>query len=141
MAKRKNSTIHNKTMERLISLGKEKGYLTYEEVNEILPEDVVSSEEIDELFTALGEEDIQIVDSEGAKEIEEEIARQREEDKKGRRPTTLPRLPHLEDPVRMYLREMGQISLLSREDEIRLAEKIENAAERFKEVIFNVNLS
>ena len=135
--KKKTKEQRHKTLESLTSLGKEKGYLTYDQVNEILPEDVVSSEEIDEIFTALGDAEIQIVDSEGAKAIEEDIARQKEENKKGKRPSTLPRLPHLEDPVRMYLREMGQISLLSREEEIRLAKEIESSGKSFKEVIFN----
>jgi RNA polymerase primary sigma factor len=140
-AKRTKKRKKNKTLKKLLSLGKEKGYLTYEQVNGILPEDVVSSEEIDELFTVLGEEDIQIVDSENAKEIEKVIAREKEEDKKGKRPTALPRLPHLEDPVRMYLREMGQISLLSREEEIRLAKRIESTAESFKSVAFRAKIA
>jgi RNA polymerase primary sigma factor len=130
-----------KTLKKLMSAGKKKGYLTYQQVNDILPEDIVSSEEIDEIFTLLGEEDIQIVDKEGAKKLEKEKARQREEDKKGKRPTALPRLPHLEDPVRMYLREMGQISLLSRQEEIRLAEEIENTAEKFKEALYQAKLA
>ena len=80
--KKKTKKHKNKTLRKLLSLGKEKGYLTYEQINGILPEDVVSSEEIDELFTILGEEDIQIVDSESAKGIEKEAAREKEEDKK-----------------------------------------------------------
>ena len=123
---KKSKSERYKTLKHLITLGKEKGYLTYEQVNGILPESVVSSEEIDDIFTALGEADIQIVDSEGAKEIEEDYARQKEEQSKKRKhPDVVERLPHLEDPVRMYLREMGQISLLSRDEEIRLAEEIE----------------
>ncbi|MCK5305701.1 MAG: RNA polymerase sigma factor RpoD [Candidatus Omnitrophica bacterium] len=131
----------HKTLERLIALGKEKGYLTYDQVNEILPENVVSSEEIDDIFTSLGEVDIQIVDSEGAKEIEEDLARRKEEEKKGKRPVVLSRLSQLEDPVRMYLREMGQISLLSREEEIRLAKEIELSAYKFKMVIFGTMIA
>ncbi len=139
--KRKTKKHKNKTLRKLLSLGKEKGYLTYEQINGILPEDVVSSEEIDELFTILGEEDIQIVDSESAKEIEKEIAREKEEDKKGKRPVALPRLSRLEDPVRMYLREMGQILLLNREEEIRIAKKIESTAEKFKDVVFKTKIA
>lgn len=132
----------HKTLKRLIILGKGKGYLTYEQVNEILPESVVSSEEIDDIFTVLGEADIQIVDSEGAKEIEEEYARRKEEQsKKGKHPDVIERLPHLEDPVRMYLREMGQISLLSREEEIRLAEEIEKREGQFKDVVFETRIA
>lgn len=139
--RKKTKEERHKTLERLLALGKKKGYLTYDEVNEILPEDVVSSEEIDEIFTSLGEADIQIVDSEGAKEIEEEAARQKEEDKKRKRPAALPQLPHLEDPVRMYLREMGQISLLSREEEIKLAKEIELAEKRFRAIIFDTKMA
>jgi RNA polymerase primary sigma factor len=149
MAKVKKTTINkksrderHKTLERLITLGKEKGYLTYEQVNGILPENVVSSEEIDDIFTALGEADIQIVDSEGAKEIEEDYVRQKEErTKKGKHPDVVERLPHLEDPVRMYLREMGQISLLSREEEIRLAEEIEKCESQFKDIVFETRIA
>jgi RNA polymerase primary sigma factor len=132
----------HKALERLMALGKEKGYLTYEQVNSILPEDIISSEEIDDIFTTLGEADIQIVDSEGAKEIEEDYARQKEEEsKKGKHPDVVERLPHLEDPVRMYLREMGQISLLSREEEIRLAEEIEKCEAQFKDIVFETKIA
>jgi RNA polymerase primary sigma factor len=138
---KKNKNERHQALEHLIALGKEKGYLTYDQVNDVLPENVVSSEEIDDLFTSLGEADIQIVDAEGAKEIEKDYARQKEEAKKGKHPDVVERLPHLEDPVRMYLREMGQISLLSREEEIRLAERIEKCEAQFKEVVFRAKIA
>ncbi len=134
-------------LKKLIALGKEKGKLTYEQVNDMLPEDVVSSEEIDEILTILGNENIEIVESEDpkaepAKEGEEaesaegeERAEERAEEKEEEAEEA--RSEPVDDPVRMYLRQMGQIPLLSRENELRLAKEIKEAEARFREVIFS----
>jgi RNA polymerase primary sigma factor len=118
----------SKRLERLINLGRNKGTLTYEEVNEILPEDIVSSDEIDEILAILGNENIEIVETEktveGAKEKKKEIA-----------PEQYETSPKMDDPVRMYLKQMGQISLLTRDDEIKLAKKIEIAKARFRNTV------
>jgi len=122
-------------LKELISKGKERGYLTYDELNEALPEDAVSPEKLDDMMMIFDEMDIEIVDSEdeaaiakartgissdegegeGAEETEEDDY----EDSTGR----------VADPVRMYLREMGQVALLSREEEVEIAKRIE-AGER-----------
>jgi RNA polymerase primary sigma factor len=122
-----------KELEKLIATGKEKGCLTYEEVNNILPENIVSSEEIDEILTMLGNENIEIVAQEEQKaEPEKEPVVELKE-----KSEALPRLARMDDPVRMYLRQMGQISLVSREEEIRLAKEIEAAEHRFRRAVFD----
>ncbi|HHT9125560.1 MAG TPA: RNA polymerase sigma factor RpoD [Candidatus Brocadiia bacterium] len=125
----------------LIQKGKEKGFLTYEELNDILPDDaVVPPEKIDDILMMLDEEGIELIDEadvesrditeaeegeeealvEGEEEIGEEIAVAEK----------------IDDPVRMYLTQMGEIPLLSREDEIMLAKKIEITRKRlFKKVL------
>ena len=137
MAKSKSSGSKNKIkqLERLIAAGKEKGRLTYEEVNDILPENVVSSEQIDEILTMLGNENIEIV-AQDAKPQGAKVASGPEEETIKEKPGTLPRLARMDDPVRMYLRQMGQIPLVCREEEIRLAKEIESAENKFRQAVF-----
>jgi RNA polymerase primary sigma factor len=113
----------------LISMGKEKGYLTYDEVNDILPPDVVSPEHIDDLMVLFGEMDIELVDTDqgesGIEVVKVDDKELLEEDKSlGLRETGG---GHTDDPVRMYLREMGSIPLLTREGEVEIAKRIEEA--------------
>lgn len=117
---------------QLITLGKEKGYLTYEEVNDVLPSDVVAPEQIDDLMHLFGENEIDIVDSaiKGEKlalnriedQEEKEGTSVEEEDTTAVKADTVT----IDDPVRMYLREMGTISLLTREGEVEIAKRIED---------------
>ncbi|MBL7085221.1 MAG: RNA polymerase sigma factor RpoD [Candidatus Omnitrophica bacterium] len=123
-------------LKKLIAAGKEKGHLTYEEVNDILPENIVSSDEIDEILTMLGNENIQIVAAEEKPELEKEVSEAVEISSK-EKPQALPRLARMDDPVRMYLRQMGQIPLVCREEEIRLAKAIERAENKFREAVFS----
>jgi len=123
----------NPTLKRLIAKGKERGYVTYDELNEALPQDQLSSDQIDETMTLIAEIGISIVDSD--EEAEEALtgdetavkpdlsdfdftdnAEETEEEVTGR----------TDDPVRMYLREMGNVELLSREGEIAIAKRIES---------------
>ncbi len=138
----KKRTQPTKDMEKLIALGKQKGFLTYDEVNDLLPEDLSSTEAIDHLFELLGNEDIQVIEGEQdaglsanrAQQEKQTLAQQREEllteQLKGEE-----RFMPLDDPVKMYLKQMGSISLLSRENEIELAKKIEDAEEKFKRAV------
>ncbi|MFA5038931.1 MAG: RNA polymerase sigma factor RpoD [Candidatus Omnitrophota bacterium] len=123
-----------KSIDKLIALGKKKGYLTYDEVNDVLPEDIVSSDDIDEVFEMLNDEDIQIVDNELTEEKLEDISKTEE-------PKDLDeiedRLLPLDDPVKMYLKQMGRISLLSREEELRLAKKIEETENNFRQLLLS----
>lgn len=118
-------------IKELIKLGKSKGYLTYEEINQILPEEITSSEEIDSILSSLDSEKIELLDAEAAKARE-----------KAPRHAVTPRTTGaMDDPVRMYLRQMGQIPLLTREEEVSLAKKIEVAEMQFRNVIFDCKLS
>ena len=121
-------------IEKLVATGKQKGYLTYSEVNDILPEELTSGDEIDRVFELLNNEDIQVVDTAEVDRIEKssKAAKKNASLKKGSLPKD--RLMPLDDPVKMYLKQMGKISLLSREDEIRLAKKIEETEEKFRQV-------
>ena len=105
---------------QVITMGRDKGRLTYDELNNLLPEDVASPEEIDELLTLLGKEHIEIVNkptSNNTSRLEDrEEKEQREEEA-----AELAEVGQLDDPVKMYLRQMGQISLLTREQELTLA--------------------
>jgi RNA polymerase primary sigma factor len=125
-----------KELTELIALGKEKGHLTFEEVNNILPVDIVSSEEIDEILGILGEENIKLVDSEEEllkEEAEEEAVEEKKEEAS--------KLTQIDDPVKMYLRQMGQIPLLTRKEEIEIAERIKNAEGVFRETVLAVKIS
>lgn len=120
-------------IKRLITVGKEKGYLTYDEVNEALPDDLVSPDKLDDMMMIFDEMDIEIVDSEQQVQVvrdgvgaDADVLMEEDEDDlhidadAGTRVT---------DPVKMYLREMGQVSLLTREGEVEIAKRIE-AGER-----------
>ena len=120
-----------KDIEKIIALGRQKGYLTYDEVNGLLPQDVSSSEDIDRLFELLGNEDIQLVENEEEKGVEKPAPALKEDTLTEQLKAEERFLP-LDDPVKMYLKQMGSISLLSRENELELAKKIEEAEERFK---------
>ena len=124
-----------KDMEKIIALGRRKGYLTYDDVNDMLPEELTSSEEIDRLFEILGNEDIEVVEDEGERPQEQPSIKQQEELRQEALSEQLKvqeRFLPLDDPVKMYLKQMGSISLLSREHEIELAKRIEDAEEKFK---------
>ncbi|MDD5255023.1 MAG: RNA polymerase sigma factor RpoD [Candidatus Omnitrophica bacterium] len=121
-----------KDVEKIIILGRQKGYVTYDDVNELLPEGLFSSDDIDKILDLLGDEDIQIVDSQESKEQQDKQASQLKEDLLHDQAKAEERFLPLDDPVKMYLKQMGSISLLSREHEIELAKKIEDAEEKFK---------
>ena len=109
---------------QLITVGKEKGYLLYDEVNEILPSEITSSEELDDLFNAFGSAGIEVVDSDKAYRGDKDFDR----DGSGDEPEldlTPGALDKTNDPVRMYLREMGTVPLLTREGEVAIAKRIE----------------
>ncbi len=131
-----------KDMEKLIALGKQKGFLTYDEVNDLLPEDLSSTEAIDHLFELLGNEDIQVIEGDEDAGLSANRAQQDKQNTSQQREELLTeqlkseeRFMPLDDPVKMYLKQMGSISLLSRENEIELAKKIEEAEDKFKRAV------
>ncbi|MBL7222717.1 MAG: RNA polymerase sigma factor RpoD [Candidatus Brocadiae bacterium] len=116
----------------LIQSGKEKGFVTYEELNEILPEDTIAPEKIDKILMTLDELGIDIVEEadeveeakDDAEEAEDEVVQDR-----------------IDDPVRMYLTQMGEIPLLSRAEEIALAKKIEVTRKRYRSKVLESDQS
>lgn len=126
-------------MQKLINVGKKKGHLTYDEINNILPEDVISSERIDDVFAKLGAEKIKIVDSE--EDLAKEGTSPEKIEPEKREAEQVSRMPHMEDPVRMYLRQMGQIPLLTREEEIKLAQEIEITEEDFRRSVLDTKVA
>jgi RNA polymerase primary sigma factor len=139
-------------VQQLIDMGKERGYLTYDEVNDALPADMVSSDQLDDVMSMFGEMDIEIVDTEQKLSLRKDQilggemgeGDEEEEEESEFEAGTLGRTS---DPVRMYLREMGQVSLLTREGEVEIAKRIEEGDAlvtrvimrtpiAFKEIIF-----
>ncbi|HYO58740.1 RNA polymerase sigma factor RpoD [Archangium sp.] len=119
-----------KEVKDLLAAGREKGFLTYDEVNDALPADIVSSDQIDDVMSMFGDNDIEIVDAQKAAQnteikptvaVEEERAEAEEEEKdEDDEPGG-----KSNDPVRLYLRKMGSVSLLTREGEVEIAKRIE----------------
>jgi RNA polymerase primary sigma factor len=110
---------------QLIQIGKEKGFLLYDEVNEILPGEITKSDDLDELFTAFGNHGIEVVDSEQKYREEILLNRRGEGSEDADLDLTPSAIDKTNDPVRMYLREMGTVPLLTREGEVAIAKRIE----------------
>ena len=132
-----------KEVKKLIDLGKEKGYLTYDDVNDMLPAEVVSPDQIDDVMSIFGEMDIEVVDANQRVTLGgtgEDIAEE-EEDEKEAEDADNDVVGKTGDPVRMYLREMGTVSLLSREGEVEIAKKIENGENRVLDEVLSSPLA
>ena len=117
-----------KEVKKLIDIGKEKGYLTYDELNDILPADIVSADQIDDVMSIFGEMDIEVVDSNQRVVLAgqgDEAPDDDEEEREVEADSDGDLTGKTGDPVRMYLREMGTVSLLSREGEVVIAKEIE----------------
>jgi RNA polymerase primary sigma factor len=137
--------------QKLIDLGRSKGFVTYDEVNDHMPDDVISSEQIDSWLSALGDEGIEIVDSttnvksrmvaaedDAASKVtsladEKDLEKEDEEDDYSYSRTS--------DPVRMYLRKMGSVSLLTREGEVEIAKRIEEGERRMLAAVLNSSVA
>jgi RNA polymerase primary sigma factor len=120
-AKAKNET--KKAIKKLLAKGKKQGFLSYDEINELLPSELLSPEQIDETLIMFDENEIEVVDEKTKKKL---ISKKKKKDKKpisqAIRDTDFGTVT---DPVKMYLREMGLVTLLSREGEVEIAKKIE----------------
>jgi RNA polymerase primary sigma factor len=116
-------------VKRLIARGKERGYITFDELNQILPPDQNSSEQIEDVMANFSEMGIQVVESEETEDGEAPAVKvEKSEEAEEEEPTgnvDEASLGRTDDPVRMYLREMGSVELLSREGEIAIAKRIE----------------
>jgi RNA polymerase primary sigma factor len=130
-----------KDLEKLITIGKKKGYLTYDEVNNVLSDEIVSSDEIDEIFDTLINKDIKVVNGDRLSYEKLHTDKKFHPDKKRaiviKEEEVSDKFLPLDDPVKMYLKQMGSIPLLSREDEIELAKKIEDTEQKFIEIALN----
>jgi len=112
---------------QLINLGRERGYLLYDEVNDVLPEEVHSPEDLDDMFLLFDSLGIEMVDSEEKykAKAEEKTAEKEEPEEPTKVDLSPGTLEKTNDPVRMYLREMGTVPLLTREGEVEIARRIE----------------
>ncbi|HEX7712234.1 MAG TPA: RNA polymerase sigma factor RpoD [Sphingomonadaceae bacterium] len=123
--------LNDASIKKLITKAKRRGYITYDELNEALPQDELSSEQIEDVMSAISEMGVNIVESdEDAQEEEagvEEVAEDDDSETKhvSEAPKKATPTERTDDPVRMYLREMGAVELLSREGEIAIAKRIE----------------
>ncbi|MFQ5881918.1 MAG: RNA polymerase sigma factor RpoD, partial [Candidatus Methylomirabilales bacterium] len=129
----------------LIALGKKKGYLTYEEMNSSLPDDITSAEQIDRILTLLDEMDIEVIDAPreagrvgGRKTAEPASGGAEAEVEVDLSPSPVGRT---DDPVRMYLREMGKTPLLTREGEIQIAKRIEEGRREVTEAVCRAGIA
>ncbi len=121
------SDMHN--LKRLIEIGKDKGYITYEELNDDLPDEIISSEHIDDVMMMFEELDIMVIDEAAKNEIEKsrklKKKKEKELEKEDFSADIVDNSTRVSDPVKMYLKEMGCISLLTREGEVDIAKRIE----------------
>jgi RNA polymerase primary sigma factor len=115
-------------VKELVRLAREQGYLTYNDINEALPDVVVSTEELDDLYCKLRNLEVEIVD-----QAEVDRIKQPEPDEDEEKV----RLDILDDPVRMYLKQMGQVPLLTREQEVEISKRIEQAENEIKLIVYS----
>ena len=129
---------YEEDVDRLVETGKEKGYLTFGEVNDLLPGDITNADELDDLMTTINTQGIEVMSSEGRRAAAERSAEESESDDEDSdveldlSPGTLEKT---NDPVRMYLREMGTVPLLTREGEVEIAKRIERGQLRVMKAI------
>jgi RNA polymerase primary sigma factor len=114
-------------VKELIRLAQEQGYLTYNDINDALPDALLTPEDLDEIYIKLRSLDVEIVDQAEVDRVKQ--PEPEEEDEKTR-------LDILDDPVRMYLKQMGQVPLLTREQEVEISKRIENAENELKRIIY-----
>jgi RNA polymerase primary sigma factor len=115
----------------LVRLAQEQGHLTYSDINEVLPEDTVTPEKLDEVFSKLRALEIEIVDQADADNVR----------KPGAEADDTVHLDALDDPVRMYLRQMGLVALLTREQEVEISKRIESAESEVTKIIYSLGFA
>ena len=130
--KKKSKDISKKTLDKLISKGKKQGFLTYDEINKALPDDTLSLDQIDETLIMLNDLDIEIID-----EKKNKLTRSK---KIKISATPAPEFGSVTDPVKMYLREMGLVTLLSREGEVVIAKEIEAGEQEVLKALIDTNI-
>ncbi|MBA2726981.1 MAG: RNA polymerase sigma factor [Parachlamydiaceae bacterium] len=130
------SNQHQLKVDELVTLSKEQGFITYEEINEILPMTFDSADLIDQVLIFLSGMDIQILN-------QSEVDKQKERKKEAKELEGLPKRSEStpDDPVRMYLKEMGSVPLLSREEEVEISKRIEKAQIQIEKIIMRFRYS
>ncbi|HEX3447668.1 MAG TPA: RNA polymerase sigma factor region1.1 domain-containing protein, partial [Isosphaeraceae bacterium] len=129
---------YEEDVDRIIDTGKEKGYLTFGEVNDLLPGDITSPDDLDDLLTTINTQGIDVLSSDGRRgtpgerDEEHEAGEESDDVELDLSPGTLEKT---NDPVRMYLREMGTVPLLTREGEVEIAKRIERGQMRVMKAI------
>jgi RNA polymerase primary sigma factor len=118
----------------LIKLAKEQGYVTFEDLEEALPDGVTDPDTLDNIISQLRSVEIDIIDSSDVDNHESQKEKKDDEDEKDEKPDT--KLDILDDPVRMYLRQMGQVPLLTREQEVEISKRIEDAELKVQEILY-----
>jgi RNA polymerase primary sigma factor len=119
-------------IKELVRLAQEQGYLTFGDINDALPDNIVTAEDLDEIYVKLRNLEIEIVDQAEVDRVKQ--PEPDEEDDKSR-------LDILDDPVRMYLKQMGQVPLLTREQEVEISKRIEDAENEVKRIIYSFGFS
>ncbi len=122
----------NEKVKELLRLAQEQGYLTYNDINDALPDSVVSPDDLDEIYTKLRNLEVEIVDQAEVDNVRQPEPEE-EEDKN--------KLDILDDPVRMYLKQMGKVPLLTREQEVEICKRIEDAQNEVKRIIYSLGFA
>ncbi len=138
-------TPSDKMRAKLIELGKTKGFVTSEDVNDHLPEDVVSDGQIETWLSSLGAEGIEVVDAATAARRDEPVAKpldlDKDKDEEESDADEEAAASRTSDPVRMYLRKMGSVSLLTREGEVEIAKRIEDGERKMLQAVLNSSVA
>jgi len=130
----KENTVNEK-IRLLIRQSKEQGFLTFANINEALPETIDSPDEIENVISILENLDIDIIDSEEVETYKQRLEESEEEEVRASQ------YDILDDPVRMYLKQMGQVPLLTREQEVEISKRIEKAEQKAASILFSVGLT
>lgn len=127
---------HQQKLEEIVAVAKEQGYISYEEINEILPMTFDSPEQIDQVLIYLSGMDIQVLN-------QSEVERQKERKKEAKELEGITKRTEgaVDDPVRMYLKEMGSVPLLTREEEVEISKRIEKAQIQVEKIIMRFRYS
>ncbi|MGD9082520.1 MAG: RNA polymerase sigma factor region1.1 domain-containing protein, partial [Desulfobacterales bacterium] len=130
--RKKTRKIPKKTLKNLISKGKQQGFLTYDEINKALPDDLLS-EQIDETLITFDDHNIEIIDEKKTK-LPTKVKKVKISD------TSVSDYGSVTDPVKMYLREMGLVTLLSREGEVVIAKEIEAGEQEILKALIDTTI-